>query len=196
MTVKEIYQQLEEKHGKRTMTRITYAELITAAIANIAATDLREEIDRGNIVMWNIADDIARSMNTVERRYSDAMSKAEKQHYCSIISDFEAATERLFDNLRTACNNDVLYYFLQHMLYIDSVNANIEISGGLLGHKGAKDISKRVDKRYSDLFKQSKGVLQNKARIMYNSKEYKDIKRFLNSNWHMERIYHNKKYLK
>lgn len=188
--IREIDKKISDEIGKRNHVRQIYVEFMCVCLAAIAATDLKLELDRKDLVTWNIADDIARRTNKLEAGYRVAMDTNLLYQYCDLMNLFEERIEKQMKALKERCNDPIIYTAMHFMLLIDAINDNIKASKGGIVHRSIKDIKQGIDKRWYDIFKRKK--LSDKAMACYRSQEYKDVRAVMLSNWHMERVYHKK----
>lgn len=167
-----------------------YAEFFTLAYANIVFTDLKLEVGKKDLITWNIADDICRKINKIENEFRKKMTNDLLVKYCDMMYVFEEKIEKKANALKEICPTFSMYAFMWNMLMINSVNINAYKNQGTLAQLYHKDIQNTIDRRFKDLLKRDKVLY--KCPYIYRSKEYKDIENFLNSTWHMERVYGKK----
>lgn len=188
--LKEIDKKISEEIGKRNHVRQIYVEFMCVCLAAIAATDLKLEIGKKDVISWNIVDDIERRLNKIESSYREAMDKTLLYQYCDLMNLFEESISKELELLKERCDNSIIFASLHFMMLIDAINDNIKSSKGGIIHRSLKDLKNGIDKRWYDLFKRHK--LADKAMACYRSIEYKNLRKKMTSNWHMERVYHKK----
>ncbi|MGL5229118.1 MAG: hypothetical protein ACRC77_13140 [Bacteroidales bacterium] len=193
-TIQEINRSVEASIGARNHTRQIYAEFICISYANIVATDMRYETDKKDIITWNMVDDITRAINSIESLYCKDFTTAQKEQYCNLMHVYEEKAKSRLEALKNRCENNIyIYAFISFALAIDAINDNARAAKGTIIHGRLKDIRNKVDRRFCDLLKRKKVI--HKLMPIYKSKEFADCRALLQSNWHMERIFHSKETL-
>lgn len=170
--------------------RLLYCAMILQSVAYSCATDLKEEL-KGNKALWNNADDIERGFKRLDARFTKNFDSKFNEKYCNVVFDFESASEKKFEKLRSRCSHQASYSFLVFSLFVGIINDCAHSEIGTVFHRDMKTIRQDIDTRYLHLLKKL-NLLPEVARL-YKSDEYKEIVKFVNSKWHMERIYSKKK---